>query len=347
MRVLVAIACYKVVDLTIDCLRSLEPEVRRVPGTIVGVCENGSGGDAAERLQRAIDENGWGEWVDLLAIHPNRGFTGGTNAVIRKALAGAEPPEYVWLLNSDTLVERDSLVKLLEFMESHPRAGIAGSRLLSLEGETQASPFRFFNVASELDRGLRLGVVSRLLRPWTAAHFSLEEPCRADWICPASGLFRRAMFDEIGLLDEGLFTYFDDIDICMRARRAGWETWFVPGSRVVHLEGATTGVASHLAKPKRLPAYWHQARRRMWLRNYGPIQTALADAAFLSGFALWRLRRWLQRKPDTDPPHMLGDSWRHSVFRTGFRVTEVPNPAYASGTEAAGSAASALSQAGR
>ena len=55
--------------------------------------------------------------------------------------------------------------------------------------------------------------------------------------------------------------------------------------------------------------------------------TALADALFLIGFALWRLRRFLQRKPDTDPPHFLADSFRHSVFATGFKPRPVENPA--------------------
>jgi hypothetical protein len=79
--------------------------------------------------------------------------------------------------------------------------------------------------------------------------------------------------------------------------------------------------------PKRRPAYWFQARRRFFLKSYGKARTALADAAFLSGFAFWRFRRWLQRKPDTDPPHLLADSFRHSVFMSGFRITEVENPA--------------------
>ena len=59
----------------------------------------------------------------------------------------------------------------------------------------------------------------------------------------------------------------------------------------------------------------------------GALYTALADAAFLSGFALWRLRRRIQRKPDTDPPHMLADAFRNSVFMTGFKLRDVDNPA--------------------
>ena len=77
----------------------------------------------------------------------------------------------------------------------------------------------------------------------------------------------------------------------------------------------------------RLPAYWFQARERYFLKNYGPWHTTLVDAAFLLGFAAWRIRRRIQRKPDTDPPHMLFDSFRHSVFCTGWKVREVENPA--------------------
>ena len=96
------------------------------------------------------------------------------------------------------------------------------------------------------------------------------------------------MLEQIGLLDEGLYTYFDDIDICLRARRAGWETWYVPESKIIHLEGSSTGVNPQAKK--RRPAYWFQARRRYFLKSYGGLYTALVDAAFLFGFAIWRLR---------------------------------------------------------
>jgi len=137
-------------------------------------------------------------------------------------------------------------------------------------------------------------------------------------------ILRRSMLDQIGLLDEGLYTYFDDIDICLRARRAGWKTWYVPQSRIIHIEGASTGL--NRGELKRQPAYWFEARRRFFLKNYGGLYTALADVAFLCGFASWRLRRWIQRKPDADPPHLLADAFRHSVFCSGFELRNVKNP---------------------
>ena len=262
-----------------------------MPGTRVAVCENGTGGDAADRLRGAIEENGWSSWVDLTVIHPNRGFTGGNNAVIRPALASSDPPDYVWLLNADTIVLEHALDRLVAFMDANPKVGIAASMEISPDRTKSSSPFRFAGIASELDRGLRLGIISKLLSPWGVIQKrSPQEACRAGWVCIAAGIFRRTMLEQIGLLDEGLYTYFDDIDICLRAERAGWETWFVPESKIIHFEGSSTGVTAP-GSQKRVPAYWHQARRRYFMKNYGALYTMLVDAAFISGFAAWRLRR--------------------------------------------------------
>ena len=326
MKLLVVITSYRVTDLTIDCLRSLSEEIRRVPGTRVAVCENGTGGDAADRLRQAIEENRWSPWVDLTVVFPNRGFTGGNNTVIRPAIESDDPPEYVLLLNADTIVKEHALDTLVEFMDGHAKVGIAGSMLLSPDGKPQSSPFRFLGIATELDRGLRLGIVSKLLLPWSMVLPKSKEPCVVGWVAGASMILRRTMLDQIGLLDEGLYTYFDDLDICLRARRAGWETWYVPESKVVHLEGASTGIANRLAETRR-PSYWYQARHRFFTKNYGALYAALVDAAFISGYAIYRLRRRLQGRPDTDPPHVLIDSIRHSVFCAGPKVRVVENPA--------------------
>lgn len=325
MKLLVVIVSYRVTELTIDCLRSLAGEVDRVPGTRVAVCENGTGGDAADRIRAAIDENGWGRWTELTAIHPNRGFTGGNNAVIRPALESSDPPEYVLLLNADTIVQEHALDALVNFMDAHPRAGIAGSQLISPDGTVEATPFPFPGIASELTRGLRIGLVIRLLAPWIDLP-KTGSPQRADWVSGASLIVRKAVFDQVGLLDEGLYTYYDDPDLCRRAAAAGWETWYVPDSRVVHLAGASTGLTGN-RPPVRRPAYWHQARRRYFLKHHGALYTAAADAAFILGYAAWRLSRWIRRKPVADPPHLLGDSIKNSVFCAGPAIPWVENPA--------------------
>jgi N-acetylglucosaminyl-diphospho-decaprenol L-rhamnosyltransferase len=325
MKLFVVVLCYRVVDLTIDCLRSLAGEIGRVPGAKVGLLENGTGDDSAERLRKAIRENGWSSWVEFTEVYPNRGFTGGNNLLIRPALESADPPEYVLLLNSDTIVKEHALDALVEFMDKNPRVGIAGSQMLWPDGSLRASPFRFPGIATELDRGLKLGVVSKLLSRWSIEPPKPTVSTRWDWVSGASMVLRTRMLDQIGLLDEGLYTYFDDIDICLRARKAGWETWYVVASKVIHLGGASTGVTAKSIG--RRPSYWFEARRRFFLKSYGKAYTALADAAFILGYALWHVRRRLQRKADTDPKQFLIDSIRHSVFCTGFRLRDVENPA--------------------
>ncbi len=328
MKLLIVIVNYRITDLTIDCLRSLSSQIESVPTARVAVCENGTGGDAAERLRRTIEQEDWGHWVSLTSVHPNRGFTGGNNAILQPALEWPDPPQYFLLLNADTTVRSNALKALVDFMDRHPEVGIAGSRMESLEGIPRSTAFRFHNVLSEFDRGLRLGIVSKLLSRWLIAGPLPEAPCQTDWTSGASMIIRREVFHTIGLLDEGYYTYFDDIDFCFNANKAGWPTWCVPDSHVMHLSGQSTGVTARETRAKRRPKYWFEARRRYFLKNHGPVYAAMVDAAFIAGLTIWRLRRLIQRLPDTDPEHLLLDSIRQSVFLKGFKLRPVQNPAF-------------------
>lgn len=327
MKLLVIILNYKVTHLTIECLRALKPEIAQIEGARAIVCENGTGPAAVRELRAAIASEGWANWVELREVFPNLGFTGGNNIVIREALQWSRRPEYVLLLNADAFVRPGVLRAIVDFMDVHPRAGVVGPRIENLDGSHQCSPFRQLTFLSELNRGFRWGLLTRILSPWTATPSNIDSPIRADWVSGACMCIRRQVIDEIGPLDEGLYTYFDDPDYCLNARRSGWAVWYVPAGRVGHLGGQSTGVTQPAVRPTRLPTYWFLARRRYFLKNFGPVHALLADVAFLVGCATWRFRRMLQRKPDNDPPRLLWDSFRHSVFCTGFTVSQVPNPA--------------------
>jgi GT2 family glycosyltransferase len=205
-------------------------------------------------------------------------------------------------------------------MNDHPEAGIAGSRLEDLDGSPQHSAFRFPSVISELDFGLRLGFVSKLLSRWIGVPPIADCPHQTNWVAGASMIIRREVFEAIGLLDENYFMYFEEVDFCLRAHRAGWPCWYVPQSHVVHFVGQSSGVTDSKRPPKRMPTYWFDSRRRYFLKNHGWLFTALADAAWLSGFTLWRWRRVLQRKPDTDHPNFWSDFLLNSVFVRGGQL---------------------------
>jgi hypothetical protein len=324
MKLLVVIVNYRVAHLTIDCLRSLAGEVARMPEIHVAVCENGTGDDSADRIQRAITDNGWSSWCTLTAINPNLGFTGGNNVILRPALLSAAPPQYVLLLNADTVVRPNALNVLLEFMDRNPKVGIVGSGQEYPDGTPQRSAFRFHSPVAEFEGSLKLGLVSRLLKSWIVAPPVPEQSCEVDWVSGATMTIRHQVFQDIGILDEGYYTHFEDIDYCFNARKAGWQVWYVPASRVIHLVGQSTGLT--VKNPKRLPRYYFEARRRYFLKNHGCVYAALADAGLILGLALWRLRVLLG-KPDSTPPHFFRDSIRYSVFLTGFKLKNVENPA--------------------
>jgi N-acetylglucosaminyl-diphospho-decaprenol L-rhamnosyltransferase len=324
MKLLVVIVSYRVTHLTIECLRSVAEEIKRVPETHVAVCENGTGDDSAVRIQKAIDDHGWGRWCTLTAIGSNLGFTGGNNVILRAALHPANPPQYVLLLNADTIIQPDAFKALVEFMDQHPKVGIAGSRLEGPDGAVQASAFRFMTPMSEFERGIKFGPVTRLLHRWLVVPPLPAQTSETDWVSGASMIIRREVFRDIGLLDEGYYTYFDDIDFCYNARKAGWPTWYVSTSHVVHLGGQSTGITNKTLK--RHPPYLLQARRRYFLKNHGPLYTAMADVGRIVGLALCRMRVILTKKQDDTPPYLLHDSIRHSVFLTGFKLKHVQNP---------------------
>jgi GT2 family glycosyltransferase len=205
-------------------------------------------------------------------------------------------------------------------MERHPAVGIAGSRLQDPDGTPQVSAFRFPGVLSDFEGAVRIGPVSRLLARWAVASPARDEAHPTDWVAGASMLVRREVFEQVGLLDEGYFLYFEEVDFCLAARRGGWQCWYVPSSRVVHLVGQATRVSDGRLKAERRPEYWFASRRRYYLKNLGSLKALAADLALLLGFGLWRIRRRLERRPDLDPPRFLGDLLRQSVLARGFHL---------------------------
>lgn len=311
---LVVIVNYRTADLTLNCLRSLVSEVSTVPGTQVVVVDNASGDGSAEKIAQTIATQGWDSWAAFISAERNGGFAYGNNLAIRPALESSSPPQYYLLLNPDTEVRPQALKALVDFMERHPQVGIAGSGLEEADGTPWSIAFRFPSILGEFDRGLRLGIVSKLLSRWVVAKAMTPEQQPIDWLPGASMIVRQQVFESVGLMDEAYFLYYEETDFCLRAKRAGWSCWYVPESRVMHISGQSTGVTGKAAALKRQPQYVFESRRRYFIKNHGWLYAALADVAWLTGFSVWRVRRLIQRKSDQDPPCLLWDSLRHSVF---------------------------------
>jgi GT2 family glycosyltransferase len=120
-------------------------------------------------------------------------------------------------------------------------------------------------------------------------------------------MLRRRMLEEVGHFDETFFLYFEETDLCLRAARAGWQTYYVHSSGVLHVGSSSTGMKLW----SRTPQYWFDSRLHYFTKNHGRAYASRATLARIAGAALWRIRVALSRRPLGDPPHFLRDLTVH------------------------------------
>jgi N-acetylglucosaminyl-diphospho-decaprenol L-rhamnosyltransferase len=313
IRIAVVIVNYRTASLVIRCLHTLQAE--RVADQenqfSVVVVDNDSGD--FEAISKALQRHQWLDWVNLVKAPRNGGFGYGNNLGFQFAREGWGP-EYVHFLNPDTEVRPGAIQALADFLSTSPRAAFAGSRFVTEDGSPWPYAFRFPGLLSEIEQGLSFGPVTRLLSRHVVAKKMRLKAERVDWVSGASFMARASAFEELGGFDEGYFLYFEETDLCLRASRAGWETWYVPESHVMHALGKSTGMAHNGQKPNRLPSYWFESRRRYFLLNHGFFKSLIIDLFALVAYALGTLKRVLQCKRGYNTPSFLFDLLRHSVL---------------------------------
>lgn len=310
--ILVVIVNYRTAALTLKCLQSLSAEVQADGAIRVTVVENASMQMA--QLESAVQVNGWTRWVRLIDAPRNGGFSYGNNLAIIAALASATPPDYVVLLNPDTETRGIAMRALADFMDARPEAGIGGSSIENEDGSLWPIAFRFPSAFSEIEQAMQFGPLTRLLRHVKIVHEMTSDSAVVDWVSGACMVIRRQVFDEIGMMDEGYFLYFEEIDFCRRAREKGWPCWYVQASRIMHLSGESTGASGSGNGGKRMPDYWFASRSRYFVKHHGVWYARLADLACIAGMAVWHARNALFQRRRQCRPMMLRDFLRTSVL---------------------------------
>jgi GT2 family glycosyltransferase len=202
------------------CLDSLAPQVDELVLTV-----NPGGSPSTGEAQVITNER-------------TLGFGGNIN----RGVAATSAP-YVVASNSDIEVTPGAVAELAKFADAHARCGIAAPQLRYPDGRWQPSRRSFPTIRGTLVRRTPL---RRWLRPEQRQrrHYLLDdqpnEPAPSDWFLGAFLLLRREMLEQLGGLDEGYHLYGEDIDLAYRARKAGWERWYVPDAVVVHYHQALT-----------------------------------------------------------------------------------------------------------
>jgi N-acetylglucosaminyl-diphospho-decaprenol L-rhamnosyltransferase len=313
LNITAIIVSYKSAALTVECLKSLSLERERsLPGLRCVVIDNASGDHPT--IAAAMEACQWTDWIRLIEAPRNGGFAYGNNLALRE-IAPFEDVDYVFLINPDARAHPGSIAALANFLQATPAAGIAGGAFENADGSDWPFAFNFPTLLSELEGGLQLGVVTRLLHRHRVPIRMDHEARRVDWISGAAMMIRRDVFERIGGFDEGFFLYFEETEFCFRAKRAGFEVWWIPQSRVTHIGGQSTDIGSHHSRPKRLPAYWYESRRRYFHVTHGLTYAMATDSVALAAGVFGLLKRICTSRFSHGVPRWLRDLYAHSLLR--------------------------------
>ena len=263
-------------ELTLRCLESLHASP--LAGMEVILVDDASRDGTAEVARELYPG------VTVLRHEEPRRFTRSANEGLARARGGL-----LLLLNSDTEVLPGGLARLAGLFAEEPRLGIAGALLHYPDGSPQWSGGRepslawFFALSSGLPALLARMPLYRRAKP-----LDPDAPRSVDWVTGAAMAFRREVWEASGPLDEGYRFYAQDLDFCLRARRAGWDVQIRPDLPVLHHHGATIGRDPGARKRQQPELLWSDLLR--WARKHrGRAWASRAEAALRTGARLRRL----------------------------------------------------------
>jgi len=274
---------YRSTDLVFDLLQSIYQSNASYLNKLV-VVDNGSGDDSFEQLKAIIRRLRIEDRVYVLDTGRNAGFGAGNNFGAKEICRYLPKPDILWLLNPDTLVNQTNLSEALRWFDTDPSVGIVGTGMVDEAGKRSLAGHRDLSPIGEF---IGAAGAFRVLNRWSVSDPSLDRPGPVDWVSGASLLIRTEVFEELAGFDEGFFLYFEEVDLCRRARRAGWKVIYEPRTSILHLEGKTTGVQ----KSQPMPRYWYESRRRFFLKHNGRRGLLAADLCWTFGFLIGSLRR--------------------------------------------------------
>lgn len=246
----ICIVTYQACDYLRDCLNSLYAHAPNGEYEII-VVDNHSTDGTIETLERQFPQ------VQLIKNPTNNGFTAPMNQALQQAQG-----QYLLQLNPDTIVHDQALNQLIQFMQSHPKVGICGPKVLNTDGSLQkpcrrgeSTPWAVITYFLGLSS---LFPKSKLFGGYLMNYLDEDEINEVDGVAGSCMLLRREVIDQIGYLDERFFAYQEDADFCFQARQAGWKVYYVPTAQITHYGGQ----GGSRVQPYRSIFEWH---RSYWL----------------------------------------------------------------------------------
>jgi N-acetylglucosaminyl-diphospho-decaprenol L-rhamnosyltransferase len=248
----VVIVNWNTCQMLADCLDSIEATVQDLALEVI-VVDNGS----TDGSQAMVNERY--PHVCLIQNEENVGFARANNQAVSVSMGS-----YALLLNSDAVLLDGAVQAMIDLAETKPRVGIVGAHLLNPDGSFQASHSPFPNLWQEF---LILSGVGRMFlgRWYPSRGPDVDRGARkVDYVEGACLLVRREAYAEAGGLDEGYFMYAEEVDLCYTMRERGWQVWYQPAARVIHVGSGSSG-----NRRTKREADLYRSRVRFFRRHYG------------------------------------------------------------------------------
>jgi GT2 family glycosyltransferase len=279
MTLSIVIVNYNTEKLLRSCLESVYAGANGTPLDI-WVVDNSSHDNSLAMLKSLFP------MVRVIQNPSNVGFSRANNVVISQSRS-----DFILLLNPDTLIIGDAIERVVKFMKEHPEVGIAGCKVLNRDGTLQLACRRSIptpEVAFYRVTGLsKLFPRSRVMAKYNMTYESPDRMHEVDAVSGAFLMIRREVVDQIGPLDERFFMYGEELDWCLRTKRAGWSVMYYPEARIVHYKGESTKYNSRKAAIE-----FHRAmylfHRKHFARDYSPV----ANFFIYAGIGVKTLCSW-------------------------------------------------------
>ena len=225
----IIIVNYNAGKLLERCLSSVYAQTKQIPFD-VWVVDNHSTDTSVPMMRQSFPQ------VNLIENKKNVGFAKANNQAITKCTG-----DYILLLNPDTLVLQNAIEKVVDFMDANPTVGICGCKVLNEDRTLQLACRRSIptpEVAFFRLTGLsKLFPKSKIMAKYNLTYLDPDSPHQVDAVSGAFLMIRKKVIDSIGLLDERFFMYGEELDWCLRTKKAGWPVMYYPNAEIIHYKG--------------------------------------------------------------------------------------------------------------
>ncbi|MFC1651577.1 glycosyltransferase family 2 protein [Patescibacteria group bacterium] len=270
MKLSIIIVNWNTKDYLKQTLQSLFTTTKQLPSSKLEiiVVDNNSEDKSTEMVKEKFPK------VKLIESKINLGFGGGNNEGAKKATG-----DYLLFLNSDTIVLHQAIKKILWYLEERS-VGIMIPKLLLEDRKTVQSglinykptvpkmilekPFKLFKSSV-----LKVNWLRKIAQKISLDFWDFDKLREVDWVTGAALVIRKPLFDEIGGFDEKIFMYFEDVDLCIRAKKKGAKIIYYPDAEIVHLGGKS------IAKSKERKKVYYQSQDYFWGKHYSTLSAFL------------------------------------------------------------------------